>query len=205
MAISSHGDQGAIHQEIIRTMRSSDARVHASKTAGHRTQEEVVDWKEYPSIPSGEYAAYCAWGRKYRDPAFRRWTCLLRFDVFRDGFTEVIARLPMWLSLGNGERPRASRRGKYLQEWVRANGSPPVRADRLSTKVFVHRICQVEIGDTLHGPVPYSIVKKILAWDTGGNSRNSVSNVTQSRGKGTKKRDINDLPQTLARRGASPP
>src|SRR5215475_621794 len=130
--------------------------------------DDPVEWRDYPRLPAGEYVAYCAWGGKYLDPSFKRWTCLLRFDIFSDGFTELLARIPMWLSLGNDKKPRASRRGKYLKEWVRANGGPPVRADRLSPKVFLHRMCRLEIGDTLQGPVPYSVVKKILSWDTGG-------------------------------------
>jgi hypothetical protein len=182
MAISNDCGQSGGHREII------------SRSMKRKTCDDAVEWKDYPRIPSGEYAAYCAWGRKYRDPAFRRWTFLLRFDVFRDGLIEVIARLPMWLSLGSGETPRASRRGKYLKEWVRANGGPPLRGDRLASKVFVDRMCRVEVGDTLHGPVPYSIVKKVLTWDTGGNLGNSVSNVTQSGGKGGKRRYMNDLP-----------
>jgi hypothetical protein len=154
--------------------------------------DDAIEWKDYPRIPSGEYAAYCAWAGKYQDPGYKRWTCLLLFDVFRESFTEIIARIPMWLSLGSGKRATASRRGKFLPEWVRANGAPPVRADRLSARVFAHRMCTVEVGDTLHGPVPYSVVKKIISWDTGGNSVNKVS---QSRSKAGSEHGVKQLPQ----------
>jgi hypothetical protein len=133
-----------------------------------------IEWTDYPRIPTGEYSAYCAWARKYYDRAFKRWTCLLLFDVLRENRTDVIARIPMWLSLGNGEKPRASRRSNYLKEWAEANCGPPARGDRLSPRVFVHRITRVEVGDTTKGPVPYSVVKKILRWETGGVSGHSV-------------------------------
>ena len=139
-----------------------------------------IEWNDYPRIPPGEYSAYCAWAGRYYDRAFKRWTCLQRFDVLRENGTDVVARIPMWLSLGNGEKPRASRRSNYLKEWVKANGGPPVRSDRLSSHVFVHRIARVEVGDTTKGPVPYSVVKKILRWETGGSGSLSHQ-VTQSR------------------------
>ena len=85
-----------------------------------------------------------------------------------------MARIPLWLSLGGDEKPRASRRGNYLREWVKANCGPPARGDRLSSQVFVHRIARIEGGETTKGPVPYSVVKKILRWET-GKSGHSVS------------------------------
>jgi hypothetical protein len=93
---------------------------------------EAIEWTDYPRIPPGEYSAFCAWAKKYYDQAFKRWTCLLRFDVLQNNQSYVFARIPMWLPLGNGEKPRASRRGKYLSEWEEANDKPPSRGDRLS-------------------------------------------------------------------------
>jgi hypothetical protein len=87
--------------------------------------------------------------------------------VFDDNGIEMAKRVPMWLSLGGGEKPRASRRGKYLKAWVEANGGPPPRGDRLSPRIFTRRFARVEVGDTNAGPVPYSVVKKILLWETG--------------------------------------
>jgi len=125
-----------------------------------------LDTRGYPRIPSGEYRAYCKWGKQYRDPGFRRWLCLLRWDVLSDDLLRVIATVPQWFPLGSRDKARASRRGKYLPEWVRANGGPPARRDRLSPGVFVYRIARVEIGDT-EGPAPYSVVRRIVEWETG--------------------------------------
>jgi hypothetical protein len=139
--------------------------------------EPEIEWREYPRIEPGTYAAYCKWGKRYRDPAFRRWTCLLRWDVLTDDLLTVIASVPMWLSLGSRERPWASRRGNYLKEWVRANGGPPVRDDRLSPRVFTQRIARVLVGDTdpTKSPVPYSVVRRIVSWETGAVSSHSIS------------------------------
>jgi hypothetical protein len=137
-------------------------------------EQEGIEWKEYPRIPPGDYAAYCYWSKRYYDPGMHRWTCLLRWDVLSDDLQQTIARcIPLWFPLGNGEKPRASRRGKYLPEWVRANGATPTPGDRLSPRVFTHRMARVEIGDT-QSAVPYSVVKKILRWET-RSTRHSIS------------------------------
>ena len=139
--------------------------------------EPAIEWREYPRIEPGEYSAYCKWARRYRDPAFRRWTCLLRWDVLKDDLLTVIATIPCWLPLGTREKPWASLRGKYLKEWVRANGGAPRRGDQLSPRVFVRRMARVEVGDTDpdKSPVPYSVVRKILSWETGAFPGHSVS------------------------------
>ncbi len=142
-----------------------------------------IEWREYPLIQSREYSAYCRWAKGYRDPVFRRWTCLLRWDVLADDLVTVIASVPCWLPLGKREKPWASRRGKYLKEWVRANGGPPARGDRLSPRVFARRMARVEVGDTdpNKSPAPYSVVRKILSWETGPVSGSLSHPVTQSR------------------------
>jgi len=145
--------------------------------ARKRRAEPEIEWKEYPRIPSGEYLAYCEWGKHYRDPGFRSWKCLLRWVVLtEDGLTEI-ATLPQWFALGKGEKPHGSRRGKYLPEWVRANGGPPLRGDRLSPRVFTRRMARVEVGDTdpEKSPVPYSVVRKVVTWETGASLGQSVS------------------------------
>jgi hypothetical protein len=60
----------------------------------------AIDWTDYPRIPPGEYSGYCAWAGQYYDPVFKRWTCLLRFDVLHKNQIDVVARIPMWLALG---------------------------------------------------------------------------------------------------------
>ena|ERR1017187_31507 len=142
-----------------------------------RNTEPEIEWREYPRIEPGTYPAYCKWAKRYRDPAFRRWTCLLRFDVLTDDLQTVIATIPRWLPLGTREKPWASRRGKYLREWVRANGGPPAKGDALSPRVFVRRMARVEVGDTdpEKSPVPYSVVRRIVSWETGAVPGHSVS------------------------------
>ena len=156
---------------------------HALRNSARKREIVVtpIEWIDYPRIPPGECSAYCAWAGKYYDPVFKRWTCLLRFDVLRENGIGVIARIPMWLSLGNGEQPRASRRSNYLRDWVKANGGPPACGDRLSPQVFTHRIARIEVGDTTKGPVPYSVVKKILRWETGKSGHSVIKSTSQGR------------------------
>jgi hypothetical protein len=146
---------------------------------------EAIEWREYLRIPPGQYLASCYWAKRYRDPGMRRWTCLLRWDVLSHDLLSTIAqRIPLWFALGEGEKPRASRRGKYLREWVRANGGPPGRGDRLSPNVFTRRVARVEIGDT-NSPVPYSVVKRILQWETGPLCHSVSKSTSQDGPEGT--------------------
>lgn len=142
-----------------------------------RPQAPEIEWRDYPRIQPGTYHAYCRFAKHYQDPCFRRWMCLLRWDVLADDFVSVITTVPLWLALGHGERPKASRRGNYLREWVRANGGqPPCRGDRLSPRIFVGRMARVEIADTdpEKSPIPYSVVRKVLSWETGSVAGHSV-------------------------------
>jgi len=107
----------------------------------------------------------------------------MRWDVLGDDLTTVIATVPYWLSIGRKEKPHASKRSKYLREWVRANGAPPTRGDRLSPRVFVRRIARVAVGDTdpEKSPVPYSVVKKIVRWETGSPGQSISKSHNQDR------------------------
>jgi len=60
-------------------------------SARKRRAEPEIEWREYPLIQSREYPSYCRWAKRYRDPAFRRSTCLLRWDVLTDDLLAVIA------------------------------------------------------------------------------------------------------------------
>jgi hypothetical protein len=141
------------------------------------SRDAAVEWREYPRIAPGVYRAYSAVAKFHFDRSIRRWVCFVRWDVLSEDLVRVIARVPLWWNLGSGERPRASRRSKYLAEWVRANGGPPVRGDRLSPNVFRHRMARVEIGDTdpKKSPIPYSVVRRIIAWETGASPGHSVN------------------------------
>jgi len=135
--------------------------------------EPAIEWRDYDRVEPGIYPAYCRWAKHYKDPGFKRWTCLLRFDLLSADLLRVLACVPFWMNLGAGEKPNAGRRKRYFLEWVRANYGPPMRSDRLSPKVFTGRMAQVEIGDT-KGDAPYSVVRKILSWKTGGIPGHSV-------------------------------
>lgn len=152
-----------------------------STTSRRHTHEDAIEWKPYARIPSGEYRAYCTWAKWYFDPGLHRWTCLLRWDVFGEDLLQSIAQdVPLWFNLGDKEKPHASRRGKYLREWVRASGSPPEPKNRLSPKVFTRRIASVDIGDAM-SPVPYSVVKRIIDWETGSTGHSVSKSTNQGR------------------------
>lgn len=143
--------------------------------------DDAIEWAAYPRIEPGKYFAYCFWADKYMDRGFQRWTCLLRWDVLSEDQQKTIAKpIPLWFTLGSGDKARAPRRGRYLREWVRANGSPPVKGDRLSPNVFTRRIARVEIGDT-DSPVPYSVVRKIIEWQTGNTGHSVIQYTSQVR------------------------
>jgi hypothetical protein len=142
-----------------------------------------AEWREYPRIAPGVYRAYSAVAKFHYDKSIGRWVCFVRWDVLTDGL-QLIARIPLWWNLGGGQKPRASHRSKYLKEWVRANGGPPARGDRLSPNVFAHRMAQVQVGDTdpNKSAVPYSVVRKIIEWETGASPGHSV-NQSHSQGR----------------------
>ncbi len=132
-----------------------------------RAGDQQIGWGDYPRVQPGEYRAYCGSGSVYFDRSYKRWTAILRFALIAPNEVDVIAKVPMWMSLGSGEKPHASRRGRFFQAWVRAHGGPPVRGDRLSLRVFIRRMARVDVGDTSSPSGPYSVVKRILSWETG--------------------------------------
>ena len=67
--------------------------------------ELSVQWQDYDRIAPGVYPAYVRSARTYRDPQYKRWTCLLRFDVLNETLTRTIAHVPFWLNLGDYDRP----------------------------------------------------------------------------------------------------
>jgi len=145
-----------------------------------RVNADGIEWKYYPRIVPGEYRAYCKWGKQYKDPGFNRWTCLLRWDALSADLFSILATVPQWFPLGKRNKPYASRRGKYLPEWIRANGGPPIRRDRLSPNVFLRRLARVEIRDT-DGPAPYSKVYRIIEWETGSRGHSISKSHSQGR------------------------
>lgn len=155
-------------------------------------REPEIGWDAYPRIEPGAYLGYCASARIYRDPGFKRWVALLRWDVLNISGLQTVARgVPMWMSLGDGEKPQAGRRSRYWREYIRAAGKPPARSDRLSPAVFVKRMARLLIRDTV-GEAPYSVITEIHSWET-GTGESSCHVVMQSgrpRVKGIEGKDL---------------
>src|SRR5439155_25830907 len=135
---------------------------------------------QYIRIFPGDYLAICTGSKIYRDPAYKRWICLLRWNVVPSSscFEPIAHGIPWFLGLGAEAKPHAGRRSKYFSEWIRANDGPPSRGDRLSPNVFTRRLAYVQIADT-DTPAPYSVIRAILNWQTGAKLSLSQS-VTQS-------------------------
>ena len=166
--------------EYIASRARADG-THSRKRLGPQLvneNEPAVDWPEYPRIEPGNYPAYCKRGHWYWEPGFKRWTCILLFDISTRNLQSSLGTIPMWLNGGNGNKPQAGRRTRYLREWVKANGGPPLRKDRLSPLVFSRRMAIVQVSDT-KGPVPYSVVRQIVEWSTG-----QAVNQSHSQGRG---------------------
>src|SRR5438132_1015972 len=89
--------------------------------------ELSVQWQDYDRIAPGVYPAYVRSARTYRDPQYKRWTCLLRFDVLNETLTRTIAHVPFWLNLSDYVRPlggsRPRRDGVYTLNQPKAGGT----------------------------------------------------------------------------------
>jgi hypothetical protein len=152
-----------------------------------KQKPEIMCMLHGSQIPAGEYDAYARVADWYEDPQFKRWCCIVKFDVFDAGHNLLARDVPLWWNLGRGEKPKVGRRSKYFEAWTRASGEEPKRGDRLSPKVFVNRWARVRVGDST-GPKPkrgeslpkvvstYSRIQEILDWLTG-----SVTTSTKSR------------------------
>jgi hypothetical protein len=133
--------------------------------------EPQITHDSYERISPGQYQAYCRSARIYRDPGFRKWLCVLRWEVLDAGNLSKIARVPQWLYIGR--KPHATRRSQYWREWCRAHGGPPSRVDRMTARVFTRRIARVlvaDIGPPSQDGTPhyaYSVVRRVEQWETG--------------------------------------
>ena len=150
------------------TLGGGTGKAHSQKQFGPQPvkSEPAVNWADYVRVEPGDYDAYCKNAHWYRDPDFDRWTCFFRFRVFGEGLLSPLGTIPMWLNGGDREKPQAGRRARYFREWVKANGGPPPRNDRLSPRVFAGRMARVRVSDT-KGLAPYSVVREIVEWLTG--------------------------------------
>jgi len=136
-------------------------------------REPQVTHDSYERITPGVYRAYCRAARIYWDPGYKKWLCLLRWDVL-DAAGARIASIQQWLYIGRKRNaPHTTRRAQYWREWCHAHGGPPLRRDRMAAHVFTKRIARVLVGDsgasTQNGTphYPYSVVRQIKEWETG--------------------------------------
>ncbi len=137
--------------------------------------EPQVTFASYDYIEPGTYQGFSRSAKIYQDKFFKRWTCVVLFDVLDGSLVNVIARLAWYLNLGTGDKPRAGRRGNFWAAWCAAKGSAPKRGDRMTAAVFVHRHVTVEVesvtknheGISLSEP-SYSKIARIVSWNTGG-------------------------------------
>jgi hypothetical protein len=165
---------------LAETMKNPSQKALGSRNRKKSDQLDVeVLWSDYPRIEPDTYTAYSRSARWYLDPNFKRWVCLVVFEVLSLDTAHFIARIPLFLNGGNEPLPRAGRRSRFWTEWMRAAGRTPRRGDRLSLKVFTRRMARVAVRDT-EGESPYSVVDEILFWETGPSDGSICQQVTQS-------------------------
>ena len=147
-------------------MDASDVRGSRLPSRSEHFKEDfaAVEWSHYPLLTPGVYQAYSRATYIYWDPAFKRWICLILWDILGSN-DELIATLAQFLNLG--DKRRASRRSKYWSAWIAAAGRGPERRDRLSPRVFLKRRALVRVETTTRDPV-YSQVREVAEWQTGG-------------------------------------
>jgi hypothetical protein len=132
-------------------------------------------------VAPGEYQAYVTFADYYFHRAWKRWTAILKFDLFDTNLNRVARDIPMWLALGKGKAPRAGRGSKYFKLWFQANGGNTPRRNRadrlLSPQVFERRMVRVLVVTKDVMP-PYSAVSEVLSWETGASEKKAPVKVS---------------------------
>jgi len=149
------------------------------KKRGRERTTPEISWTFTPRIDPGQYPAISRSATVYQDRQFKRWVCAVQFDVLDGSFINVLARLTWYINLGSSDKPHAGRRGNFWAAWIRANGGPPKRNDRLSPRVFEYRYAMVAVEDTckthrqsvISAGEGYSVVRDVVEWHTGRPSR----------------------------------
>jgi hypothetical protein len=138
----------------------------SSSTTGRAKLQrlDAVEVREWPRIEPGTYRARCRDAWIEFSHQYGRWCCFLLWEVLADDGVSVLARVPQWLRLGEGEKPHPSPSGKFWAVWVAANGAEPKRGDRMAAKVFRDRVAKVEVGDSARTAREYSKVTSVLAF-----------------------------------------
>lgn len=148
-------------------------------SAKQRRPDPEITWDYAPRIPPGNYPGYMRSASVYRDGQFQRWVCAVQVDVLTPDLASVVARLTWFLNLGDSDKPKATRRKNYWAEWVKANGAPPSRKDRLSHNVFTLRYALVIVADTtktfnqseVTPESAYSVIRGVVRWESGRGNR----------------------------------
>ena len=136
-----------------------------------RPEVPAIEWKEYPRIVPGEYRAFCKWGKQYRDPGFKKWLCQLKWDVFTENLVPL-AVLPMFYSLGDSEKPR-NPAGVGI---CRIGFERMEHHQHAEIAFSLASSCIASLGWRcgIESAAPYSVVCKIVEWET-GSPRHSVN------------------------------
>jgi hypothetical protein len=138
-----------------------------------RRSEPEISWAFVPRIQPGDYPNFSRSATIYWDRQFKRWVCAVQFSILNDSLTEAVARLTWYLNLGPREKPHAGRRGNFWAAWVKANGGPPKRNDRLSPRAFERRNAIVRVEDTTKNHRQnfvaereecYSVIRHVVEW-----------------------------------------
>jgi hypothetical protein len=153
-----------------------DARQGRDASLARFRRDPEVSFTAAPQIKPGTYVAYCRSAALYRDGQFKRWVCAVQFDVLDSSGINVLARVTWYMNLGSRKTPNASRRGNYWRAWIRANGRPPGRRDRMSPRIFERRCAIVLVADTektynsgcVKAAESYSVIRDVIEWQTGG-------------------------------------
>jgi hypothetical protein len=139
-----------------------------------KQDEPEISWKPRDYLPAGNYPAFSRTAKTYFDRTFKRWQCVVNFDVLSDDLVTVIARLGWFLNLGCGEKPHAGHRSKFWCAWISANGGSPKRGDRMTPNVFHNRHALVRVRvvsrnfERVTSGELYSVIDSVLSWNTGG-------------------------------------
>jgi hypothetical protein len=179
--------EGSLKSNDMNRFQRANGKANGKKSSGEEVFAPIEIQNLGTSIPCGQYLAFCRKAQIYFDGGFKRWTCLLDFDILSERF-ELIATLPLWFNLGTSKKARVTRRSKFLDAWSKANGAPPSRIDRLSPRVFLRRMCRVTVGDS-NGQLPRSVVREILEWKTGRSQSSTLAGAEGSTQKQTQPAD----------------
>jgi hypothetical protein len=146
----------------------ADPFMERSQDEGHTIRtgpEPVCERAPYPRYEPGTYEAECISAEIGFDAMYRRWSCVLKFSILSDGS-------PVWCFLNLGKNPKNGKRSRsrYYRAWVIANGERPRNRQTLSSRLFIGKIFEIEIGDVRQDfekrdhpkGMIYSVVRRIV-------------------------------------------